>query len=247
MSLIKVNSVSKAYKHYPNRWARLFEWVTPFYKPRHALKWILSDVHFEAKAGEAIGFLGMNGAGKSTLLKMITGTSKPTKGSIEINGSVAAILELGMGFHPDFTGRQNVLMAGQLMGLKLAEINQLMPEIVAFAEVGDYLDQPIRIYSSGMSVRLAFAVATAKRPDVLIIDEALSVGDTYFQGKSFARIREFQKQGTTLLIVAHDVGALRGICNRFIWLENGSIKVEGNQELVDTYSEELRHKQEVIA
>lgn len=237
MGVICVNHVSKAYKQYPSRWARLLEWVVPFSQPRHQLKWALKDIHFETTAGEAIGILGMNGAGKSTLLKLMTGTSHPTTGSITTTGSVAAILELGMGFHPDFTGRQNVFMAGQLLGMSSVEIHDHMAAIIEFAELADYIDQPVRVYSSGMSMRLAFAVATAKRPDTLIVDEALSVGDAYFQHKSFSRIREFQQQGTTLLLVSHDIAAVRGICDRAIWLEKGQIKLQGSsKEVVDAYS-----------
>src|SRR5690606_6737354 len=183
----------KAYKEYPNRWARLAEWLVPFSKPRHRLKWVLQDVSFSVEPGQALGIVGINGAGKSTLLKMITGTTQPSSGQIHIQGRVAALLELGMGFHPDFSGRQNVFMAGQLLGLSMEELQALMPEIEAFAEIGPYMDQPVRTYSSGMQMRLAFSVATARRPDVLIVDEALSVGDAYFQHKSFNRIREFRQ------------------------------------------------------
>ena len=156
---------------------------------------MLQDINFSVNPGEAVGIIGINGAGKSTLLKMITGTTQPTTGSVHITGRVAALLELGMGFHPDFTGRQNAFMAGQLLGYSVEEIARLMPEIEAFAEIGDYIDQPVRVYSSGMQMRLAFSVATAIRPDVLIVDEALSVGDAYFQHKSFDRIRQFREAG----------------------------------------------------
>ncbi|MDP3704624.1 MAG: ABC transporter ATP-binding protein [Legionellaceae bacterium] len=247
MDAIRVNHVGKAYKQYESRWSRLLEWIVPFSKSRHTLKWILNDINFVAKPGEAIGVLGINGAGKSTLLKLITGISQPTSGSIEINGHVTAILELGMGFHPDFTGRQNVFMAGQLIGLTVAELTSLMPNIIEFAELGDYIDEPVRVYSSGMSIRLAFAVATAKRPDILIVDEALSVGDAYFQHKSFARIRSFQQQGTTLLLVSHDIAAIRGVCDRSIWLDRGVIRAEGSsKEVVDAYSAALYGKQQDV-
>ncbi|MEN4100658.1 MAG: ATP-binding cassette domain-containing protein, partial [Anaerolineaceae bacterium] len=166
MSAITVSHLGKAYKQYPNRWARLIEWIDPRGKPRHRLHWVLQDINFTVQPGEAVGIVGINGAGKSTLLKMITGTTQPTTGSVQINGRVAALLELGMGFHPDFTGRQNAVMAGQLLGLAVEEIAALMPEIEAFAEIGEYIDQPVRVYSSGMQMRLAFSVATARRPDV---------------------------------------------------------------------------------
>ena len=218
MGSIRVNQVSKAYRQYPSRWARLAEWLWPFSRTRHQLRWVLRDISFEIQAGQAVALVGLNGAGKSTLLKLITGTSRCTKGHIDLQGQVAALLELGMGFHPDFTGQQNAIMAGQLMGVSAQTMRQLMPEIEAFAEIGDYIHMPVRVYSSGMQVRLAFAVATCVRPDILIVDEALSVGDAYFQHKSFDRIREFAKLGTTLLIVSHDRNAIQSICDRAILL-----------------------------
>lgn len=235
MGTITVTNLGKAYKQYPNRWARLAEWVMPGHKPRHNLHWVLQDINFTVKPGEAVGIIGINGAGKSTLLKMITGTTQPTTGRVQITGRIAALLELGMGFHPDFTGRQNAYMAGQLLGYSVEEISNLMPEVEAFAEIGDYIDQPVRVYSSGMQMRLAFSVATARRPDVLIVDEALSVGDAYFQHKSFDRIREFRKQGTTLLLVSHDKGAIQSICDRAILLNAGKLAMQGEPEAVMDY------------
>lgn len=235
MGTISVRNLGKAYKQYPSRWSRLAEWMIPFSKPRHKMKWVLQDLNFTIQAGEAVGIVGINGAGKSTLLKMITGTTQATVGNVEVTGRVAALLELGMGFHPDFTGRQNAIMAGQLLGLSVEALNQLMPEIEAFAEIGDYIDQPVRVYSSGMQMRLAFSVATAQRPDILIVDEALSVGDSYFQHKSFDRIREYSQQGTTLLIVSHDKGAVQGICDRAILLNAGRLAMEGDPEAVMDY------------
>ena len=237
MGAIRVTRLGKAYKQYHARWLRLAEWVTPFWGVRHQLKWVLRDINFHILPGEAVGIIGINGAGKSTLLKLITGTAQPTTGTVQITGRVAALLELGMGFHPDFTGRQNVYMAGQLIGLTMQEITTLMPKIEAFAEIGDYIDQPLRIYSSGMQMRLAFSVATAKRPDILIVDEALSVGDAYFQHKSFEQIRQFRKQGTTLLIVSHDRAAIQSICDRAILLDDGRLAREGNpEEVMDFYN-----------
>jgi lipopolysaccharide transport system ATP-binding protein len=235
MGQIVVNGLGKAYKQYPTRWSRLQEWVLG--GTRHQQKWILQDISFEVASGEAVGLIGINGAGKSTLLKLITGTTQPTTGSVWLGGRVAALLELGMGFHPDFTGRQNVYMAGQLLGLTVSEIDHLMPEIAAFAEIGDYIDQPVRVYSSGMQMRLAFSVATARRPDILIVDEALSVGDTYFQHKSFERIRQFRKDGTTLLLVSHDKQAIQSVCDRAILLDAGRLAREGApEEIMDYYN-----------
>ncbi len=237
MGTITIANVGKAYKQYPTRWSRLVEWLVPFSKPRHQLKWVLQEISFKVNPGEAVGIIGINGAGKSTLLKMITGTTQATTGSITITGRVAALLELGMGFHPDFTGRQNAYMAGQLLGMTVEEITSLMPEIEAFAEIGDYMDQPVRVYSSGMQMRVAFSVATVRRPDILIVDEALSVGDAYFQHKSFDRIREFRKQGTTLLIVSHDKQAIQSICDRAILLNAGRLAKEGDPEgVMDFYN-----------
>lgn len=246
MGSIQVAQLSKAYKQYPSRWARLAEWLIPISKPRHQLKWVLQDISFNVYPGEALGIIGINGAGKSTLLKMITGTTQPSRGQIQIQGRVAALLELGMGFHPDFSGRQNVFMAGQLLGLSMEELQALMPEIEAFAEIGSYMDQPVRTYSSGMQMRLAFSVATARRPDVLIVDEALSVGDAYFQHKSFDRIREFRKSGTTLLIVSHDRQAIQNLCDRAILLAHGRLALEGApEEVMDFYSAMLAEKEQL--
>jgi lipopolysaccharide transport system ATP-binding protein len=235
MGSITVTNLGKAYKQYPNRWSRLAEWLTPGHKPRHTLHWVLQGISFAVNPGQAVGIIGINGAGKSTLLKMITGTTLPTTGSVRITGRVAALLELGMGFHPDFTGRQNAFMAGQLLGYGVEEIARLMPGIEAFAEIGDYIDQPVRVYSSGMQMRLAFSVATAHRPDVLIVDEALSVGDAYFQHKSFDRIRQFRKQGTTLLLVSHDKQAIQSICDSAILLNAGKLAMQGEPEAVMDY------------
>ena len=235
MGKISVSGLGKSYKNYPTRGMRLAEALLPEYGPLHTSHWVLKDINFVVEPGEAIGIIGINGAGKSTLLKMLVGTIAPTEGSVSVTGKVAAMLELGMGFHPDFTGRQNVFMAGQLLGLKTHEITELMPEIEAFAEIGEYIDQPVRIYSSGMQMRLAFSVATASRPDILIIDEALSVGDTYFQHKSFDRIRKFRALGTTLLIVSHDKSAIQSICDRAILLNGGRLVMEDKPEAVMDY------------
>ena len=244
MGTIVVDQVGKAYKQYTSRWGRLVEWISPFNQSNHHLHWVLKDISFKISPGEAVGIIGINGAGKSTLLKMITGTTVPTTGAIHTSGRVAAMLELGMGFHADFTGRQNAYMSGQLLGYSVDEISNLIPEIEAFAEIGSYMDQQVRVYSSGMQMRLAFSVATAYRPDILIVDEALSVGDAYFQHKSFERIREFRRAGTTLLIVSHDRGAIQGICDRAILLDAGRLAMEGDPESVMDYYNALQAKRE---
>jgi lipopolysaccharide transport system ATP-binding protein len=232
---IEVSDLCKAYAIYPSLKARIFDWIFPSSRLRRPLMRVLQDITFSIKRGESVGIIGVNGAGKSTLLKLITGTARPTTGNIQINGTVSALLELGMGFHPDFTGRQNAITAGQLLGLRTEQMLDLMPSIESFAEIGDYIDRPTRIYSSGMQMRLAFSVATAIRPDILIVDEALSVGDSYFQHKSFERIKEFNRQGTSLLIVSHDRWAIQNICDRAILLSDGRIVSEGAPEVVTDY------------
>jgi lipopolysaccharide transport system ATP-binding protein len=244
MGTISVKDVGKKYKNYNSRWARLAEWFLPFIGTRHEKKWVLRDISFDVSEGEAVAICGVNGAGKSTLLKMITGTTSTSEGEISIVGNVAALLELGIGFHPDFTGRQNVYMAGQLLGLSTTEIDDLMPAIEGFAEIGEYIDHPVRTYSSGMQMRLAFSVATARRPEVLIVDEALSVGDAYFQTKSFDRIREYRDLGTTLLIVSHNRAAIQSICQRVILLDKGKLIKDGPPEDVMDYYHALLAKHE---
>lgn len=244
MGTISAKRLSKAYRRYPSQRARLLEWIVPGGRPRHTQKWVLQDVTFEVEAGEAVGIVGLNGAGKSTLLKLIAGTTTPTSGSVALNGRVAALLELGLGFHPDFTGRSNAVLAGQLLGIETSLLTSLLPEIVEFAELGAEIDRPVRTYSSGMAVRLAFAVATAVRPDILIVDEALSVGDAYFQHKSFARIRGFREQGTTLLFVSHSAAAVKTLCDRALLLENGRLTRDGPPaEVLDYYNAEIARRQ----
>jgi lipopolysaccharide transport system ATP-binding protein len=221
--VLELCNVGKAYRRYPNARARLIETVAPWLGKRHETVWVLRNVNLVVRRGESVGIVGHNGAGKSTLLKLITGTAKPTEGSVHSDGRIAAILELGMGFHPEFTGRQNAWMSGQLLGLSAKDVGDAMPAVEAFAEVGTYFDQPLRVYSSGMQVRLAFSVATAVRPDVLIVDEALSVGDTYFQHKCTARMRWFRDQGTTMLLVSHDPTAVKSLCDRAVLLDHGKV------------------------
>jgi lipopolysaccharide transport system ATP-binding protein len=243
MSLLNVHNLGKAYRTYRSELQRFARWFGLPVKPSEE-HWVLRHVNFDIQPGEAIGIIGQNGAGKSTLLKMITGTLQPTEGQLQVNGRIAAILELGMGFNPDLTGRQNVSHAAGLMGFSAEQIQQAMPDIEAFAEIGEYFDEPVRTYSSGMQMRTAFSVATAYRPEILIVDEALSVGDTYFQHKCFSRIREFQEQGTTLLIVSHDRGAIQNLCDRAILLENGTVIKDGSpEEVCDFYNAIIAEKE----
>lgn len=236
MSLIEVNHLTKSYKNYGSELKRVINLFLPLFMARSEIT-VLKDISFRVEAGEAIGLVGVNGAGKSTLLKLITGTLQPTSGNIQRTGKISAILELGMGFNPNLTGRQNAIHSAGLMGHSLEDIKSVISEIEDFAEIGPYFDQPVRVYSSGMQVRVAFAVATAFRPDVLIIDEALSVGDAYFQHKSFNRIREYQKKGTTLILVSHDKASVISICSRVILLDNGVVIKDGPpSDVLDLYN-----------
>lgn len=235
MGTLAVTGLGKAYRQYRHPGGRLLEWFGA--GSHHTLTWILRNINLSIRAGESVGLIGRNGAGKSTLLKLITGVSEPTEGLATLDGRVAALLELGLGFHSEFTGRQNVYMQGYLQGLGQAQIDALMPEIAAFAEIGSYLDRPVRIYSSGMQVRLAFSVATALRPDILIVDEALAVGDAYFQHKCFDRIRQYRSEGTTLLFVSHDPGAVKSLCDRAVLIDGGCIAMDGNPaDVLDYYN-----------
>ena len=201
----------------------------------HEELWALQGVSFEVAPGEALGIVGQNGAGKSTLLKLLVGTTRPSRGHFEIDGAVAALLELGMGFHPEFTGEQNALMSLQMMGRSQREATELLEEIAEFSELEEFLKQPLRTYSSGMQVRLGFAVATAKRPDLLIVDEALSVGDAYFQHKCIRRIRDFKRRGTAMLFVSHDPSAVKSLCDRALLLDGGVLIREGSAEAILDY------------
>lgn len=243
---LSVEDLGKAYRFYPSHWARLAEWLRPS-RVRHELQWVLRHISFTVAPGESVGIIGRNGAGKSTLLKLITGTTKPNEGEVRVSGRVAALLELGMGFHPEFTGRENALMTGQLMGLSAPEIVSALPQIEAFAEIGRYIDEPLRTYSSGMHVRLAFSVATAFRPDLLIVDEALAVGDLYFQHKCYARIRQFRAEGMTLLFVSHDPGAIKSLCDRAILLDAGGIRADDRPDNVLDYYNALVAERENAA
>ena len=234
---LTVSGLGKAFGLYRSEWQRLLSWCGVTIKPA-TLHWVLRDVTFSLAPGEAVGIVGQNGAGKSTLLKLIAGTTRPTEGAVTSVGRVAAILELGMGFNPELTGRQNAFHAGGLMGFQRRALLQAMPSIQAFADIGQYFDQPLRTYSSGMQVRVAFAVATAFRPEILIIDEALAVGDAAFQRKCFRRIEDFRATGTMLLFVSHDLETVRRICSRAVFLRQGRLVRFGPAKLVcDEYEQ----------
>ena len=236
---LSVAGLGKAFGTYRSEWQRVASWCGIAVRPA-AEHWVLRDVTFGLIPGEAVGIVGQNGAGKSTLLKLIAGTSHPTEGSVATSGRVAAILELGMGFNPELTGRQNAFHAGGLMGFERAALLEAMSAIRAFADIGEYFDQPLRTYSSGMQVRLAFALATAFRPETLIIDEALAVGDAAFQRKCFQRIEDFRAAGTTLLFVSHDLETIRKICTRAVFLREGRMVSFGPaKEVCDEYEQSL--------
>ena len=229
---IKVENLSKVYRLYDKPMDRLKESIHPMRKKYHKDFYALNDVSFEIKKGETVGIIGKNGSGKSTLLKIITGVLTPSAGSVEVNGKVSALLELGAGFNPEFTGIENIYLNGTIMGYTKEEMDTRLDDILSFADIGDFVHQPVKMYSSGMFVRLAFAVAISVEPDILIVDEALSVGDMYFQLKCINKIKEFKKRGKTILFVTHDVYTVRNICNYAVWINGGEIELEGEVECV---------------
>lgn len=233
---LRVESVSKQYRIYNRPADRLKESLTRGRWKTHREFWALHDIGFEIEAGTTTGIIGPNGSGKSTLLQIITGTLEPTHGAVWHEGRIAALLELGAGFNPDFTGIENVFMNASLLGLSKAETERLLPEIASFAEIGEFIHQPLKTYSSGMYIRLAFATAIAVSPQILIIDEALSVGDAVFQHRCTRRIKEMQEAGTTILFVSHDPGAIRALCSRAILLNEGRLEADGTPaDVLDRY------------
>jgi homopolymeric O-antigen transport system ATP-binding protein len=224
---LRVEGVSKQYRIYDRPADRLKESLTRGYRKYHREFWALSNISFEVESGTTTGIVGPNGSGKSTLLQIITGTLEPTHGSVSHAGRIAALLELGAGFNMEFTGIENVFMNAALIGLSHRATEDLLPEITSFAEIGDFIHQPLKTYSSGMQLRLAFATAIATAPDILIIDEALAVGDAVFQHRCLRRIKEMQESGTTILFVSHDPAAVRALCSRAILLNNGQVVTDG--------------------
>jgi lipopolysaccharide transport system ATP-binding protein len=224
---IKVEGLSKCYQLYGSPRDRLKQMLMRGRKQYYREFWALRDLSFEIKRGETVGIIGRNGSGKSTLLQLICGTLSPTSGSIQTHGRIAALLELGSGFNPEFTGRENVYMNGSILGLSTDEITTRFDEITAFADIGQFIDQPIKSYSSGMLVRLAFAVAINMDPQILVVDEALSVGDELFQRKCFARIEAIKKSGATILFVSHSGSAVVELCDRAILLDRGDLLIDG--------------------
>jgi len=229
---IKVQHLTKTYKLYDNPIDRLKESLHPFKKKYHKDFHALNDVNFEIKKGETVGIVGKNGSGKSTLLKIITGVLTPTHGRVTIHGKISAILELGAGFNPEMTGLENIYLNTSINGMNKAQTDKIIDDIVGFAELGEFIHQPIKTYSSGMKARLAFAVSINVEPDILIVDEALSVGDAAFARKCFAKMEEIRSNGATILFVSHSESSVITLCNRAIWIRNGQQIIDGTPKLV---------------
>lgn len=242
-TLIKVQNLTKSYRLYGTPKDRFLESCLPFTKNRHILFHAIHNISFEISKGDIIGIIGRNGSGKSTLLKIITGVLTPTSGTVEVNGNVSALLELGAGFNPEYTGIENIRLAFSLQGFDKTTTEEMIPKVAAFADVGEHLYQPIKTYSSGMTVRLAFAVAISQKADILIVDEALSVGDAAFQVKCMSYMRRIMASGTTILFVSHDTASVKQFCNHCIYLEHGRIKAQGpSREITDMYARDLREE-----
>jgi ABC-type polysaccharide/polyol phosphate transport system ATPase subunit len=238
---VSVERLTKVYRVYSTPWDRLGEWITR--RPRHRPFHALDEVSFELPQGEGLAIVGENGAGKSTLLKILAGVAAPTSGAVRTLGKVASILELGSGFHPDFTGRQNIVLNAAMLGLSEDALRDKMPEIIAFSELGSFIDQPVKVYSTGMAMRLGFSIATQVEPDVLIIDEALSVGDGYFQKKCMDRLIRFVDGGGTLLFCSHAMYYVSSFCQRALWLRQGKVEALGPVgDVVRTYESYLVEK-----
>jgi lipopolysaccharide transport system ATP-binding protein len=241
-TLIRFDAVSKRFVIHHERARSFQELAINVFRRNddiHEVFWALQDVSFAVERGETVGIIGPNGAGKSTVLKLVSRILEPTSGRIEVNGRVGALLELGAGFHPDLTGRENIFLNGSILGLSRADIQRKFDEIVAFAELERFIDVPVKHYSSGMYVRLGFSVAVHTDPEVLLVDEVLAVGDQNFQHKCLERILEIQQQGVTIMFVSHGLGAVRQLCSHAIWLDRGTVQAAGDVD--DTVSAYLQH------
>ena len=237
--VIKVSHVSKNFNVYYDKANTLKERVIFFNRNKKEVRNVLKDINLEIKKGETVALIGVNGSGKSTLLKLLTKIIYPNSGKIEIKGKLTSLLELGAGFHPDFSGRENIYFNASIFGLNKAEIDRRIDKIIEFSELGDYIDNPIRTYSSGMYMRLAFAVAINVDADILLIDEILAVGDQHFQEKCLNKMKELKKEGKTMVFVSHSMSSVEFLCDRAIWLYNGKIKADGNtKEVVKEYLKE---------
>jgi teichoic acid transport system ATP-binding protein len=238
---IEINNLTKIYKLYNKPIDRLKETLHPMRKKYYKNFYALNDLSFNINKGDTIGILGKNGSGKSTLLKLITGVLTPTSGSINSNGKISALLELGAGFNPEMTGIENIYMNGTLMGYAKEEMDESLDNIIEFADIGEYINQQVKMYSSGMFIRLAFALSISVDPDILIVDEALAVGDMSFQLKCIDKIKDFKRQGKTIIFVSHDIYSVRNICERAIWINDGKIITLGNcEEVIDSYEKFMK-------
>jgi len=245
---ISVQGVSKIYKLYDKPIDRLKEAVSLTHKSYHRDFFALSDISFDVKKGETVGIIGTNGSGKSTILKIITGVLSPTTGTAEVSGNISALLELGAGFNSEYTGLENIYMNGTMMGFSREEMQRRMDDILRFADIGDFVNQPVKTYSSGMFVRLAFALAINVDPELLIVDEALSVGDVFFQAKCYRRMEEMMKNGTTILMVSHDMGSIIKYCDKVVLLNRGHFVAQGEAgKMVDLYKKILANQTDELA
>jgi len=229
-SIVRVRDLGKKFRIYPSRYGRLTEWLTLGRAVRHQDFWALRDVSFEIRRGESLGIIGVNGSGKSTLLKILSGAMYPTVGSFDVSGRVLSLLELGTGLNQELTGRQNVTNSASLLGFPADYASQRMSQIEAFAELGDFFDRPVRLYSSGMLVRLSFSMFACFDPEIFIVDEALSVGDVFFQQKCARRIQQMREGGTTMLFVSHDLAAVEALCDRVLLLHGGRVRHDGDKK-----------------
>jgi len=247
-AVVRAEGLGKKYRLHSNVRHRLFEWLTLNQLKLHRDFWALRDVSFELEPGDKLGVLGPNGSGKSTLLQLVAGILTPDEGGVAVNGDVGALLELRAGFDPQFTGRENVFLAGQLRGIPRKRMTDHLERIIDFADIGEFIDQPVRTYSSGMFVRLAFSVATMMQPDILIVDEALSVGDIFFQHKCIRQIQKMTSAGCILIFVTHSVDTVRSVCNRGLLLENGRLTYLGTSEqAANIYLKHTREREASLA
>ncbi len=245
---IEVKNVRKKFRVYYDKGSELKERLLFRNRSRYEDRWVLDGISFNVKKGEAIGLIGHNGCGKSTTLKLLTRIMYPNEGSIELQGRVSSLIELGAGFHPDMSGRENIYTNASIFGLSRKEIDERMDDIIEFSEMEQFLDNPVRTYSSGMYMRLAFSVAINVNADILLIDEILAVGDINFQGKCFNKLREIKAQGTTIVIVSHSLGQIEQICDRTIWLHEGKIKAEGKpRDIHPEYMDFMGQKRQEIS
>lgn len=236
--IIEVNHISMGFKMDMNKVSSLKEWMVTWLKGKSNYQtfWALKDVSFDVNQGEVVGIIGRNGSGKSTLLKIISGLFRPSEGNISVKGRIVPMLELGSGFDPELTGRENVFLNGAILGYTEAFLKEQFDDILEFSELGDFIDMPLKTYSSGMMMRLAFSVATIVQPEILIVDEILAVGDEAFQRKSRAKMLELMGGGTTVLYVSHNLDQIRELCNRVIWLDHGKVVMQGDtEEVCDAY------------